>query len=214
MPFDLAPELNDSLTVLQLRAQWTLGSQARGESSWSLVMVRFGPIDQTAIVWDLWDTACRALWVERRPSSWVLNRVLVEDRYPALRPTLEVPLNQAGAGASEDSWPGQFGPVISWRTAYQGRSYRGRTYWGPGMKDDLEADFISNDCSSNIEAFRDAMIDTFAVAGMTAVQPRLCIVSRRHNGLAEPIGRFAPVTGTRTVRVMGTQRRRLQWWNL
>lgn len=214
MPFDLGMELNDAFTVLQLRAQWTLGSQARGESSWSLILFRNGLIDQPALVWDMWHANCYAPWRERRPTSWVMNRGVVQDRYPGVRPDLVIDLNEPGLGASADSWPGQFGPVISWRTALQGRSYRGRTYWGPGMRDDLESDFINEDCSDNIESFVDSMISTFRAGAVGETSPQLAIVSRRHNGLPEPVGRFALVNGTRTVRVMGTQRRRLQWWNL
>lgn len=207
--FPQPPELNDALTVLQLRAQWTLGGMARGESSWSFVLVRFGPIDQTALLWEMWDAACHGHYVARRASTWTLDRVLVEDRYPALRPTLEVTLGEPGGGGSPDSAPGQVGPLISWRSDYPGRSYRGRTYWGPVMKDDLQEDFVNNACANNVRDFADAMFDTFCVAGMTATQPLMCIISRRHDNLPEPIGRFAPVTTFRSIQIMATQRRRL-----
>lgn len=211
-PFPQPPQLNDAVTVLQLRAQWQLGQMARGESSWSFVLVRFGAIDQTALLWEQWDDACRGFFVERRPTSWQLQRVLIEDRYPQLRPTLEVTLNQPGGGGSPDSAPGQVGPLISWRSDYPGRSYRGRTYWGPVMADDLDFDFVNNDCANNVRDFASAMFDNFCLAGMTATQPLFCIVSRRHDMMPEPVGRFAPVTTFRAIHVMATQRRRLQYY--
>lgn len=216
MPIDfpVGTDLDDTVTVLQLRAQWTLGSQARGESSWSFLFLRFDPIDQQDILWTLWDTNLRSIFVERRPTTWVLNQVIVEDRWPQHKPPLFIPLDQAGGGGSADSCPGQFGPVFSWRSSLAGRSNRGRTYWGPIMRDDLEGDFVSDACSDNLEAFSTAMISTFMEGPVTENQPRFVIVSRQHDGVPISPGRWVFVTDVRTVRVLGTQRRRLQWWNL
>lgn len=214
MPFDLAPELNDTLTVLQLRAQWTLAHMARGESSWSFIMIRNGLVDQPAIVWDLWEATCKSLWMERRPTTFVLNQFVVQDRYPGVRPDLRIELDEPGHGSSPDSAPGQVGPVITWRSNLAGRSYRGRTYWGPIMRDDLETGFINDFLIDNVDSFAEHMIDAFGSGAVGETQPQLAVVSRHHNGAPEPIGRFALVRSFRPVHIMGTQRRRLKWWSL
>jgi hypothetical protein len=213
-PFPQPPELNDTLTVLQLRAQWQLGHMARGESSWSFIMIRNGLVDQPALVWDMWHAALYDLWTRRRPSVWTFTQAVVQDRYPGVRPDLIIPLNAPGGGSSADSAPGQFGPVISWRSVYPGRSYRGRTYWGPVMRDDLEESFVNNACGGDIETWAEIMMDTFAHGFVGETSPQFAIVSRRHNKMPEPIGRFALVDYFMPVRVMGTMRRRLQWWAL
>jgi hypothetical protein len=212
--FPQPPELNVTLAVYQLRAQWTLAHMARGESSWSFIMIRNGLVDQPFIVYNLWQAACLDLWTRRRPTSWTLNQVVVQDRYRTVRPDLIVPLDMPGGGSSATSAPGQFGPLISWRSAYAGRSYRGRTYWGPVMRDDLDEAFVNNACSNDVEDFAQAMIDTFTHGFVSETSPQFAIVSRRHDNAPEPEGRFALVDQYRPIRIMATQRRRLQWWSL
>lgn len=208
------PELNDTLTVLQLRVQWELGNHGRGENSWSFIMIRNGLVNQPLLIWDMWEASCKGFWMGRLPGTLTVTRALVEDRYPAVRPTLEIAINETGPGGSDDSAPPQCAPIISWRTHYQGRSYRGRTFLPPPMRDDLEADWVNSECSDNFEHFKDAMFDTFTGGFVGETSPQFAIVSRRHNGAPEPVGRFALVSESRTVNYMGFLRRRMAWWTL
>jgi hypothetical protein len=208
------PELNDTLTVLQLRVQWTLGNHGRGENSWSFIMIRNGLVNQPLLIWDMWEAACKGFWIGRLPQSLTVERALVEDRYPAVRPTLEVTLNEPGGGSSDTSAPPQCAPVISWRTHWPGRSYRGRTYLPPPMRDDLDFDWVTTACRNNIEHFVDSMMETFTGGFVGETSPQFAIVSRRHNNVPEPVGRFALVSEVRTVNYMGSQRRRMAWFAL
>lgn len=214
MPPFPPPELNDTLTVLQLRVQWEIGSRGRGENSWSFIMIRNGLVNQPLLIWDMWEANCKAHWFGRLPGALTFTRALVEDRYPGVRAALEIPINESGPGGSDDSAPPQCAPIISWRTPWEGRSYRGRTYLPPPMADDLVFDWISFDCRNHIELFVDDMMNTFTGGFVGETSPQFAIVSRRHNNVPEPIGRFALVNEVRTVNYMGSQRRRMAWWTL
>lgn len=211
---DPPPEINDNMLVLKLRAQWTLGHQGRGESAWHFVCLNAGAPTQMAFLWDLWESTCKSLWASRRPTVWTFDRVIIEDRFPAEEPELIMELNEPGLGPGADSVPPQLGPLISWRTAWPGRSYRGRTYWGPFLRDDLEESFVSGPLTSVIEDYAEAMLHQFGVAARSETEPHFAIISRQHDGVPEPVGRWADVEYNMPVRVMATNRRRLRWWDL
>jgi hypothetical protein len=213
-PFPQPPELTDTLTVLQLRAQWTLLHQGRGESSWSFLMIQNGLVDQPAIILDNWMTYCHDLWVRRRPTSWVLNRLWVQDRIPGIRPDLIVELEQHGGWSNGDASPVQFGPLISWRTAYRGRSYRGRTFWGPIAKDDMEETFVTNALNADLDDWAFAMLTMMGGGFASETSPLFSVVSRQHDLVPEPIGRAAPIIGYKPIRLMATQRRRQQFYHV
>lgn len=210
--FTQPPEISDISLVLQLRAQWKLQDQGRGESSWSFIMLNVDPVAQKGILWGKWHDFVKPHWMARRPTSWLLERVIVEDRFPGTTVPLVVDINEFGPGPSSNSSPVQTGPVVSWRTSFPGRSYRGRTYWGPIMADDLEDAFITTDLIDEIDDWIDSMFAAFYVEGRSPVEPSFCIISRRHNNTPEPRGRFAYVNDHRGVHYLGTQRRRLRFW--
>jgi hypothetical protein len=210
--FPQPPEINDNMLILQLRAQWTLQDQGRGESSWSFAMLNAGVETQKGLLWDLWHDIVKVHWMARRPSSWHFDRVLIEDRFPGTTIPLEILIDEYGPGPSSNSAPVQTGPVVSWRTQYPGRSYRGRTYWGPIMADDLADAFITTELIDEIDAWIDSMFSAFYVGVRSETEPHFVIVSRRHDNMPEPVGRWANVTDVRQPRYIGTQRRRLHFF--
>jgi hypothetical protein len=57
-------------------------------------------------------------------------------------------------------------------------------------------------------------METFTGGFVGETSPQFAIVSRRHNNVPEPVGRFALVSEVRTVNYMGSQRRRMAWFAL
>jgi len=210
----LPPELNDNMLVLELRAQWTAGHMGRGESSWRFVMLNAGAPTQMAMLWDMWSASCKDRFRARRPTSWTLNQVIIVDKFPAENGDLWIDLNEPGLGTSEDCAPIQCGPVLTWRTDFPGRSYRGRTYWGPIQRLDLEVTFVTNALINAIEYFGEGMMSQFRWDVRSETEPHLAIISHQHNLVPEPVGRWADVQYFMPVRVMGTNRRRLHKWSL
>lgn len=177
-------------------------------------MLNAGIHEQKLILWDMWQTACKSYWMARRPASWHFDRVLIEDRYPGETVPLEIPIDEDGPEASFASSPPQWTPVISWRTEYPGRSYRGRTFWGPFLLADVDETTPSTELENANDAFAFQMLSQFGVGVRSETEPHFVIVSRRHDNMPEPVGRFASVTDWRAPHYFGIQRRRLQYWNL
>jgi hypothetical protein len=202
-------ELNDETLVLQLRAQWDLNPFGGGESSWSFVMVRTGFVDQAAELRDRWMDHIKPLYMARRPSNFELVEVIIEDRWPQIDPPIFIDVNEFGDSANPQSAPPQITPVISWRSEYPGRSYRGRTYWGGVRFDDIEGGGCSVPLLATLQDFVDGMDEHFFTTAGLGVSPRLATVSRRHNGVPEPKGRYVFTRLGIANLFLGLQRRRL-----
>lgn len=213
MPFLIPPELDDTLLVLQLRAQWDVSFTGRGESSWSFVMDKTVDIvGQTAGLAALWIANIKPFWMARRPPEWHFTRILVEDRWPATTAGLEITVDEYGPSGPYSGAPVQLSPIFTLYTAYSGRSYRGRTFWGQIRVEDLEGSNLSAGMWTAMTQWEDAMHDTFCVPSIFPSYPRLCIVSRQHDGVPEPKGRYAPVTALAQKRYLALQRRRNRYY--
>lgn len=203
--------IDNQVTVTQLRAQWSTPSFGEGESSWSFIQPAANPDYLEAVSLE-WMSTCRDLFRAARPQSWFLNQIVVEDRWPALR----APLFLTGDwGPLPDTdiagLPPQCTPVISWRTGVEGRSNRGRTYWGPTRLDCCEYSNVINDAEDAIVAFAEQMKLRFTGAILPS-NPHFAIVSRINNGApVEPVGTYLPVIDWLFVARYGVQRRRLKW---
>lgn len=212
MPFDLGPELTDTQRVMQLRAQWEVSFTGRGESSWSFVANRaaglLNPLEELFV---LWEANVKPFWVARRPPEWQFTRVVVEDRFPGTMPPYIVDIGEFGAPGPYSGAPVQLSPILTLYTALRGRSYRGRTYWGQIRVQDLDGSNLSSGMWNALDDWADAMYNTFSFPLFTT-DPTLCIVSRRHNGLPEPIGRYAPVSHITRKRYLALQRRRNRYY--
>lgn len=208
----VVPELNDVTLVLQLRAQWELSTFGRGECSWSFVMVRTGFPDQAAELRDRWLDNIKPLFMARRPSDFELRQIVIEDRWPQIDAPVEIDLNESPSGPFTNSASPQMTPVITWLTPYPGRSYRGRSYWGPIMVDDVQSGGLGDDMLPVLGDFINGMDATFMTTAGLRVSPSFAIVSRRHNGVPEPKGRYAFVNLGIARPYLGVQRRRLAYY--
>jgi hypothetical protein len=204
----LPAEVDDNLKVLELRAQWSVPGISSGESRWRFVMLRTGLFDQMQALADRWLEQIEEPWEEFREDTWTFERVVVRDLWPATAPDLIVPVGFVFTGALEDQGPPQASPIVTWRSDFIGRSYRGRTYWGPVRYPDLNAGTYVGGVQGAVNSFANAMMDTFAGGGLDAIDPHFIIFSRQHNGVPEPKGRYAPVTSFTQQPYLGTQRRR------
>jgi hypothetical protein len=142
---DAPIDIDNQVTVTQLRAQWTTPSFGAGESSWSFIQPAANPDYQLSVLGP-WVDHLLPLFRAARPMGWRLNTIRVEDRWPSLRAAIIV---EDGWGPIPDTdvqgLPPQCTPVISWRTGIIGRSNRGRTYWGPIKLTDCEYSNVLGD---------------------------------------------------------------------
>jgi len=203
--------IDNQVTVTQIRAQWSTASFGVGESSWSFIQPAANDLYlETAL--DAWQTYIRDLFCGYRPLGWTLNRVMAQDRWPNLRPSL---MDDTGwepiPTTTVRGLPPQCTPVISWRTGVEGRSNRGRTYWGPCRLDHCEWSNVINEAEDAITAFAEEMLYRFTGATFPS-NPHFAIVSRVHDGApVEPIGTYLPVIEYRWLARYGVQRRRLDF---
>lgn len=203
--------IDNQVTVTQLRAQWGVPSFGEGESSWSFILPAANDRYQ-AFVAEVWMATCLDLFRAARPQGWFLNQIVVEDRWPALR-AARVYTGEWGSIPETlvSGLPPQCTPVISWRTGAEGRSQRGRTYWGPCRLDSCIYSNVVNEGEDAVHAFATEMILRFT-GGDFPSNPRFAIVSRVQNGVpVEPVGTYLPVIEYLFQARFGVQRRRLQW---
>lgn len=201
-------EVDDNLKVLELRAQWSVSGISSGESRWRFVMLRTGLFDQLQHTADMWQAGVLEPWTRFREDRWTLERLVVRDLWPAVEMDLIVPIGFVQIGNPGDQGPPQATPVVTWRSDFIGRSYRGRTYWGPVRWPDIDSGTYVGGVDGAVSAFANAMMETFTNPDLDAVDPHFIIFSRQHDGVPEPKGRYAPVTSFTQQRYLGTQRRR------
>lgn len=100
---------------------------------------------------------------------------------------------------SGDELPEQLAALISWNTAFRGRSGRGRTYFGGFDEADNTAGQVDTGLLASLASFAgDLMADA----------PAWGIVSRYHGGARRVNGLFQPITGFHIGTIWATQRRR------
>jgi hypothetical protein len=208
---DAPIDIDNQVTVTQLRAQWTTPSFGAGESSWSFIQPAANPDYQLSVLGP-WVDHLLPLFRAARPMGWRLNTIRVEDRWPSLRAAIIV---EDGWGPIPDTdvqgLPPQCTPVISWRTGIIGRSNRGRTYWGPIKLTDCEYSNVLGDGDTAVFNFADEMINRFTGATFPS-NPHFAIVSRVHDGMPVlPIGTYCNVTHYSYESRFGIMRRRLEW---
>jgi hypothetical protein len=213
VPESLPAEVDDETKVLELRAQWSVPGHASGESRWRFIMLRTGLFDQRQALADMWLANVGEPWERFREDTWTFEQVIVRDLWPAEEPDLFVPVGFVFVGDTGDQGPPQATPVVTWRTDFIGRSYRGRTYWGPVRWPNLDHGTYVGGVDGAVSAFANAMMDTFAGGGLSAVDPHFIIFSKQHNGVPEPKGRYAPVTSFTQQPYLGTQRRRQRYYH-
>jgi hypothetical protein len=213
MPSSLPPaELNDETLVLQLRAQWDIADFGAGECSWSFVSVRTGFVDQAAELWDRWRDNIKPLFMARRPSLFVLRQVVIEDRWPEAFAPIQIDLNESPPEPDLESASPTVTPVITWNSGIAGRSYRGRSYWGCIRRDDQVSAGVSGDLTLALFDFINGMDATFMTTAGLRVSPSFAIVSRQHNNVPEPRGKYVFVNSGIARPYLGTQRRRQTYY--
>jgi hypothetical protein len=213
MPESLPAEVDDNLKVLELRAQWSVPGIASGESRWRFVMLRTGLFDQQQALADRWLANLYTPWITGRAGTWTFERVVVRDLWPGTAPDLVVPVGYVDPDDNGEQGPPQASPIITWRTDFIGRSYRGRTYWGPVRWPNLDSGTYTGVVEIAVSQLATLMMDTFAGGGLSAVDPHFIIFSKQHNGMPEPKGRYAPVTSYTRQPYLATQRRRQRYYH-
>lgn len=210
MAFEIAP-LGDTDQIYQIRAIWEYDSVSGGESSWSFWSDRGTGLTKSEL-YAAWATAVGPMFVAKRPQRFRLVEVRVEDRWPGT----SAPMVVAFPFYPDDhtdlhGLPPQVTPIVSWRTPHEGRSYRGRTYWGPCVREDCEEQNVMGDTSDNVYAWALKMLEVFGNFGSFGLAI-FCIVSRMHDGVAITPGTWTAVSHFEFNFQWATQRRRQGVW--
>lgn len=214
MPEEILPApVDDNLKVLELRAQWSILGRAGGESRWRFVMLRTGLFDQQVKLWEMWRDNLEDYWMENRAEGWKFEQVIVRDLWPGTAADLVVPVGVVIPGDGDDQGPPQVGPIITWRTDFRGRSYRGRTFWGPIRWADLDQGQYDHTIWVILDNFAFTLLDVFSLGHPLAIEPNFIVFSQQHNMMPDLPGRYAPVTSYNIPRYLATQRRRQRYYH-
>jgi hypothetical protein len=131
MPEFLQPEpLGDLERILELRAQWVIPGRSAGESRWRFWMRTTEEFDQFALTWERWRDHLKVFFMLDRQGDFTLEQVIVSQLAPESDHVLIVPVGESFGGTDSLEGPPQASPLITWRSDFPGRSYRGRTYPG------------------------------------------------------------------------------------
>jgi hypothetical protein len=204
--FELAPENQ----VWELRALWQYEGERLHGSRHVFVTLRELGTDQ-ATLWQMWDDNCREFFTRHRPTSFQLIKVAVHDLWPGEQEAWEHVYDPppVGAHSGGDGTPGPATPLLQWLTEYAGRSYRGRTYWGPVREAETLGSFATSDITANIIEYAQSMILTFGTgAALFPHLPGLVVLSRSHNGVPRDVPWVSSVDNAKVDRWLRTNRKR------
>lgn len=214
MPEELLPEPVESIDlVLELRVQWSIFLRAGGESRWRFWMRQSLEFDQQALLWQRWRDTCKVYFTSLRAGGWTFERAIVRDIYPAVLPDRIYDLGELDGGDPDEQGPPSSTPIITWRSDFSGRSYRGRTFWGPIRWVDLTLGTYDHTLHVNLENFAETMLDVFQFGPLTAYDPHFVIFSRQHNNEPDLPGRVAFVTHYDVPQYLAQQRRRQHYYH-
>lgn len=132
--------------------------------------------------------------------SLSLVRVVVYRLVVPLEGTEFFPSDIVGTLAGSQNLPRQISPVVSWRTAFLGRSYRGRTYM-PTITEDVQNDGVLN--STYLD-----LVTAFANAYLTMNDPNDDYGEWRPVVHSTTVPAETPITGFIARSIVGVQRRR------
>lgn len=199
--------IDDFISIVQVRHQWSGDAWGAGESSWSLIVPRADSNPQ-ATVWATWQLALPDYFVRGRGGNFRLDRILIEDRWPRERATVveDVRLDGTEPGSGHGTAP-QTTTVISWRTGAIGRRHRGRTYMGPYALESMHDSTVSSPALEATDDFAEQLYNAFVI-GATSAGARFAIVSALPDDDESPFGTFTPVTSWRIIPRWGVVRRR------
>lgn len=214
MPDFLQPEpLGDLERILELRAQWSITGRAAGESRWRFWMRTTNEFDQFALLWQRWRDSLKTYWQANRAGGFTFEQVLINQIAPASLEQLIVPIGEEDSGDPDEQGPPQATPIITWRSDFPGRSYRGRTYWGPIRWPDITGGTYDHTVHVLLDNFAETMLDVFQFGPLTAFDPHFCVFSRQHDGAPDLPGRVAFVTHYDIPQYLATQRRRQRYYH-
>jgi hypothetical protein len=172
--------LNDGLQVWRLWAVYDYQTGFLASSRWCFVTLRDTGITQQDLA-ELWSDVLQDYYTMNRPTDWTLVRVAVEDVWPGTAAewvyTYPVPVNPGPGGPGT---PPQVSPVLPWDGGHPGRSYRGRTFWGPVLRAHADEGFLNVDGRSAPNFFGFELANQFGPAGDFNLIP-FAILSRQHD---------------------------------
>lgn len=149
-------------------------------------------------------TKFSAAYLNAINEAWELKEVRVYDMRTSTGKVVSVFPTDKNGTATGGGLPYAAALVVTLRTAYRGRSRRGRIYLGGADESSLDAGAFLPAFASNAEGVLEGLMDPVPLDDWT-----LCIHSTQEDGVPTTFGRMWPVTDAqvRSLRP-GTQRRR------
>lgn len=193
--------------VIRIDARWGYTAFSEGKSSWHFYFTAAVPEPQIdALLW--WQSLLENHYVAGRPDSWRLDSLTAVDVWPGNRPEVFVDVrHDADPPGDGPGLPPQISPLISWRSAVNGRANRGRTYMGPYCVDSVEESNVVGPAAAATSAFAESMMLNFN--GLLA--PLFGIYSRWEDGVPISPGVFVPMTTYYFFERWAVVRRRLDY---
>lgn len=172
--------LDDSHQVWQLWAIYNYQVPNLQGSRWNFVTLRAPTQTQEALA-NLWREFLEPYYVARRPGDWSLHHLAVVDLWPGIQPEWQyVYPPDYGPDSSGKGSPPQISPVLTWEGGHPGRSYRGRTYWGPIRTTDYDEGFYNVD--GRLPPIQFGNTITFNFSPVLPINgPFFVVLSRQHD---------------------------------
>lgn len=172
--------LTDELQVWRLWAVYDYQTGTLASSRWCFVTLRDVGTTQAELV-ELWRDTLEEYYCMNRPTDWTLIRLAVEDAWPgtAAEQLFEytLPFNPGPGGPGT---PPQVTPVLSWLSGHPGRSYRGRTFWGPVLREHADEGFLNVDGRFAPGRYGDLLTTEFGPLQPVWI-PAFAVLSRQHD---------------------------------
>lgn len=174
--------LNDDVQVWEVWAVWQYVFPHQGASRWAFVTERFSEVRQAEML-ALWRATLETSWVARRPLEWGMDHYMVRDVWPGVEADwIDDTMDGLVQDSSGEGTPPQVSPVINWQSGHPGRSYRGRTFWGPIREADTHEGRFTTTGIVPLQNFHAFMSGTFGLLAPPDT-PAFAIVSRQHDNV-------------------------------
>ena len=128
-----------------------------------------------------WASTCLPLFKARRNSSWDMREVIWRELKPGTAGDVDTGNSFEDGAIIGNAWPQQNCAKILWRTGFPGKSFKGSSFFSGYSAVDQVGPFISNALGLVLQAYGQAMIATFGLAGSFQGVAQFGVLSRQLN---------------------------------
>lgn len=133
-------------------------------------------------VFDIWNAVAKGYYCLLRSEFWQLSDITFREIVPGTGGEIEIDTPVTNGVGTYDGWAPAQAARINWRTARQGKSYKGCTMMGGYTQFDVAYGVLGPNLVTALTTYADTMLAQFGPGGTYEGLAQFGVLSRWHDG--------------------------------